>query len=113
MNFDIFVSDDSVANCDVYRKTTFFRGDSGDSLSLTQFSIFCNENSGKYCSNVVVENEYQRRQVMIARTNVNANETPATRNPLRRWGLNDIDMSKSGKNGIKNETFEFLSMPRN
>ena len=52
MHFDFFVSDDSVASYDVHRKTTFFRGASGDSLSLAQFSIFCNENLGKYCLNV-------------------------------------------------------------
>ena len=47
------------------------------------------------------ENEHQRRQVMIARTNVNANETPVPRNPMpvRRWALNGIEMSKSGKKG--------------
>ena len=37
---------------------------------------------------------------------------PANRNPLRRWALNDIEMLTSEKNGIMNETFEFLSMPR-
>ena len=50
---------------------------------------------------------------MIARTNINANETPVPRNPLKRLALNDIKMSKFGKNGIKNETFEFFLMPRN
>ena len=54
MHFDFYVSNDSVAIYDVHRKTTFFRGASGDLLSLAQFSIFCNENLGKYCSNVVV-----------------------------------------------------------
>ena len=34
---------------------------------------------------------------MIARTNMNANETPVPRNPLRRGALNDIKMSKSEK----------------
>ena len=43
------------------------------------------------------ENEHQRRQVLIARTNINANKTLATRNPLRRWALNDIEISKSEK----------------
>ena len=52
MHFDFFISDDSVASYDVHRKTTFFRGASGNSLSLAQFSIFYNENLGKYCSNV-------------------------------------------------------------
>ena len=54
MHFDFFVSDDSVASCDVHRKTTFFRGASGDSLSLAQFAIFCNINLGKYGSNVAL-----------------------------------------------------------
>ena len=49
-----FVSDDSVASYDVHRKATFFRGASGDSLSLAQFLIFCNENLGKYCSNIAL-----------------------------------------------------------
>ena len=52
MHFNFFVLDDSVASYDVHRKTTFFRGASGDSLSLAQFSIFCNEKLGKYGSNV-------------------------------------------------------------
>ena len=47
MQFDFFVLDDPVASYDIHRKTTFFRGASGDSLSLAQFSIFCNENLGK------------------------------------------------------------------
>ena len=52
---------------------------------------------------------------MVARSNINANETPVPQNPLRRWALNDIEMSKSEKkkNGIENETFECLLMPRN
>ena len=54
MHFDFFVTDDSVASYDVHGKTTFFRGASGDSLSLAQFSIFCNENLGKYYSNVAL-----------------------------------------------------------
>ena len=54
MHFDFFVLDDSVATYDVHRKTTFFRGASVDSLSLAQFSIFCNENSEKYSSNVAL-----------------------------------------------------------
>ena len=54
MHFDFLVSDDSVASYDVNRKTTFFRDASGDSLSHAQFSIFCNENSGKYYSNVAL-----------------------------------------------------------
>ena len=36
------------------QKTTCFQGTSEDSLSLAQFSIFCNENLGKYCSNVAL-----------------------------------------------------------
>ena len=35
-------------------KQLFFRGASRDSLSLAQFSIFCNVNLGKYCSNVAL-----------------------------------------------------------
>ena len=59
------------------------------------------------------ENEHQRRKVLIARTNINANKTLATRDPLR-WALNDIEISKSEKkNGIENKTFECLLMPRN
>ena len=54
MQFDFFVSNDSVASYDVHRKTTFFRGASGDLLSLAQFSIFCNGNLGKHCSNVAL-----------------------------------------------------------
>ena len=54
MHFDFCVSDDSVASYDVQHKTIFFLGASGDSLSLAQFSIFCNENLGKYCSNVAL-----------------------------------------------------------
>ena len=54
MHFYFFVSDASIASYDVHRKTTFFRGASGDSLSLAQFSIFCNENLGKYCPNVAL-----------------------------------------------------------
>ena len=54
MHFDFFVSNGSVASYDVHHKTTFFRGASGDLLSLTQFSIFCNENLGKYRSNVAL-----------------------------------------------------------
>ena len=54
MYFDFFVSNDSVASNDVHRKTTVFRAASGDLLSLTQFSIFCNENLEKYCSNVAL-----------------------------------------------------------
>ena len=54
MDFDSFVSDDSVASYDIHRETTFFRGASGDSLSVAQFSIFCNENLGIYCSNVAL-----------------------------------------------------------
>ena len=54
MHSDFFVPNDSVASYDVHRKTTFFRGASGDLLSLAQFSIFCNENLGKYCSNVAL-----------------------------------------------------------
>ena len=54
MHFDFFVSNDSIASYDVHRKTTFFRGASEDSLSLAQFSIFCNENFGQYCSNVAL-----------------------------------------------------------
>ena len=54
MHFDFFVSNDSVASYDVHIKTTFFRGASGDLLSLAWFSIFCNENPGKYCSNVAL-----------------------------------------------------------
>ena len=51
-----FVSNDSVASYDIHRKTTFFRGASGDLLSLAQFSIFCNQNVGKHCSNVALLN---------------------------------------------------------
>ena len=54
MRFDFFVSNDSVASYDVHHKTTFFRAASGDLLSLAQFSIFCNEDLGKYCSNVAL-----------------------------------------------------------
>ena len=54
MHFDFFVSNYSVASYDVHRKATFFRGASGDLLSLAQFSVFCNENLGKYCSNVAL-----------------------------------------------------------
>ena len=54
MHFDFFVSNDSVASYDVHRKTTFFRGAFGDLLSLAQFSIFCNQNLGKYFSNVTL-----------------------------------------------------------
>ena len=54
MHFDFFISDDSVVNYNVHHKTTFFRGASGDSMSLTQFSIFCNENLEKYCPNVAL-----------------------------------------------------------
>ena len=54
MHFDLFVSNDSVAISDVHRKTTFFRGASGDLLSLAQFSIFSNENVDKYFSNVAL-----------------------------------------------------------
>ena len=54
MHFDFFVSNDSVASYDVHRKTTFFQGTSGDLLSLAQFSIFCDENLGKYFSNVAL-----------------------------------------------------------
>ena len=54
MYLDFFVSDDSVAGYDVHRKTTFFRGASGASLPFAQFSIFCNKNLGKYCSNVTL-----------------------------------------------------------
>ena len=54
MHFDFFVSNDSVASYDVHHKTTFFRGASGELLSLAQFSIFCNENFGKYCLNVAL-----------------------------------------------------------
>ena len=54
MHFDFFVSDDSVASYDVHRKRTFFRGASGDSLSLAQFSIFRIKNLGKYRSNVAL-----------------------------------------------------------
>ena len=54
MHFDFFVSNDSVASYSVHRKTTFFRGASGDLLSLAQFSIFCNENLDKYCANVAL-----------------------------------------------------------
>ena len=54
MDFDFLFSNDSVASHDVHCKTTFFRGASGDLLSLAQFSIFCNENLGKYCSNVAL-----------------------------------------------------------
>ena len=35
---------------------------------------------------------------MIARTNINANETSETRYPVRRWALNGTEISKSGKN---------------
>ena len=35
-------------------QNNFFRGASGDSLSLVSFSIFCNKNLEKYCSNVVL-----------------------------------------------------------
>ena len=54
------------------------------------------------------ENDHQRRQVMIARTNINANETPVPRNPMpvRRWALNGIEMSNLERKGIENETFE-------
>ena len=48
MQYDFFVSNDSVVSYDVHRNTIFFRGASGDLLSLAQFSIFCNENLGKY-----------------------------------------------------------------
>ena len=34
---------------------------------------------------------------MIARTNINANETPATQYPVKRWALNVIEMPKSGE----------------
>ena len=54
MHFYFFVSKDSVTSYDVHRKTTFFQGASGDLPSLAQFSIFCNENLGKYCSNVTL-----------------------------------------------------------
>ena len=54
MHFDFFVSEFFVASYDVHRETTFFRGASGDSLSLAQFSIFCNENLGKYYSNIAL-----------------------------------------------------------
>lgn len=54
MHFDFFVSDDLVASYDEHRKATFSRGASGDSLSVAQFLIFCNENLGKYCSNVTL-----------------------------------------------------------
>lgn len=54
MHFDFFVSDDLAASYDGHRKTTFSRGASGDSLSLAQFLIFCNENLGEYCSNVTL-----------------------------------------------------------
>ena len=54
MHLDFFISNDSVASYDLHRKTTFFRGASVDSLSFTKFSIFFNENLGKYCSNVAL-----------------------------------------------------------
>ena len=38
---------------------------------------------------------------------------PATWNPIKRWALNDIEISKSGENGIRNETFEFPLIRRN
>ena len=49
-----FVSNDSVKSYDEHRETTFFRGAFGDLLSFAQFSIFCNGNLGKYCSNVLL-----------------------------------------------------------
>ena len=53
MHFDFFVSNDFVARwCTL--QNNFFWGASGDLLSLAQFSIFCNENLGKYCSNVAL-----------------------------------------------------------
>ena len=54
MHFDFFVSNDSVVSYDVHGKTTFFRSASGDLLSLAQFSVFSNENLGKYFSNVAL-----------------------------------------------------------
>ena len=48
---------------------------------------------------------------MIARTNINANKTPVPRNPMsiRRWTLNGIEMSKSGKIGNREWNFQFHS----
>ena len=54
MHFDLIVSNDSVPSYDVHRKTTFFRAASGNPLSLAQFSMICNWNLGKYCSNVAL-----------------------------------------------------------